>query len=52
LVFFIAAGFYLVGNGLFVIFGQAHVQDWNDPTEKIRRSSTPQLELQKKTEKA
>ncbi|KAH8307259.1 hypothetical protein KR044_008639, partial [Drosophila immigrans] len=31
LVFFIAAGFYLVGNGLFVLFGKANIQKWNNP---------------------
>ncbi|KAM8714157.1 hypothetical protein ACLKA7_014321 [Drosophila subpalustris] len=53
LVFFIAAGFYLVGNGLFVLFGRANIQHWNDPRAKsTRRSSTPQLETQEKTEEA
>ncbi|XP_034476547.1 putative inorganic phosphate cotransporter isoform X3 [Drosophila innubila] len=52
LVFFIAAGFYLVGNGLFVIFGRANIQDWNDPTAKTQRSSTHKLESQEKTEEA
>ncbi|XP_001360310.3 putative inorganic phosphate cotransporter isoform X1 [Drosophila pseudoobscura] len=46
IVFFIAAGFYLVGNGLFVIFGKAEVQPWNDPPAKPRRNSTPQVESQ------
>lgn len=30
-VFFIAAGFYLVCNLVFVIFGKADVQPWNEP---------------------
>ncbi|XP_022226100.2 putative inorganic phosphate cotransporter isoform X2 [Drosophila obscura] len=46
IVFFIAAGFYLVGNGLFVIFGKAEVQPWNDPPAKPRRNSTAQVESQ------
>jgi len=45
-VFFIAAGFYLVGNSLYVIFGKANVQPWNDPPAKPRRNSTPQVESQ------
>ncbi|KRF79997.1 putative inorganic phosphate cotransporter isoform X1 [Drosophila virilis] len=45
-VFFIAAGIYLVGNGLFIIFGRANVQPWNDPPSKPRRHSTPQVESQ------
>ena len=31
IVFFIAAGFYGVGNLLFCLFGQTKVQPWNDP---------------------
>lgn len=46
IVFFIAAGFYLVGNTLYVIFGRANVQPWNDPPAKPRRNSTPQVESQ------
>ncbi|EDW09103.1 putative inorganic phosphate cotransporter isoform X2 [Drosophila mojavensis] len=46
IVFFIAAAIYLVGNGLFVIFGRASVQPWNDPPAKPRRNSTPQVESQ------
>ncbi|KMY94944.1 putative inorganic phosphate cotransporter isoform X1 [Drosophila simulans] len=46
IVFFIAAGFYLVGNTLYVIFGKANVQPWNDPPAKPRRNSTPQVESQ------
>ncbi|KAH8401155.1 hypothetical protein KR009_003355 [Drosophila setifemur] len=45
-VFFIASGFYLVGNTLFVIFGKASIQPWNDPPAKPRRNSTPQVESQ------
>ncbi|XP_043644208.1 putative inorganic phosphate cotransporter isoform X1 [Drosophila teissieri] len=46
IVFFIAAAFYLVGNTLYVIFGKANVQPWNDPPAKPRRNSTPQVESQ------
>ncbi|XP_062132659.1 putative inorganic phosphate cotransporter [Drosophila sulfurigaster albostrigata] len=47
-VFFIAAFFYFVGNGLFVLFGSATVQPWNEPPSKSRRSSIyPELESQK-----
>ncbi|EDW02611.1 GH19794 [Drosophila grimshawi] len=46
IVFFIAAIIYLVGNGLFIIFGRANVQKWNDPPAKPRRNSTPQVESQ------
>ncbi|XP_017839662.1 putative inorganic phosphate cotransporter isoform X2 [Drosophila busckii] len=45
-VFFIAAAVYLVGNGLFVLFGRANVQPWNDPPAKQRRNSTAQVESQ------
>ncbi|XP_034476546.1 putative inorganic phosphate cotransporter isoform X2 [Drosophila innubila] len=48
LVFFIAAAIYLVGNALFIFFGTANVQPWNDPPAKPRRSSVyPELESQK-----
>lgn len=40
IVFFITAGVYLVSNGLFVIFGQATVQPWND---KVVSNSTTTL---------
>ncbi|XP_062130515.1 putative inorganic phosphate cotransporter [Drosophila sulfurigaster albostrigata] len=52
IVFFIAAGFYLVGNGLFVIFGKASIQSWNNPTANSEYSSTPQLETPEKTSEA
>ncbi|XP_030377794.1 putative inorganic phosphate cotransporter isoform X2 [Scaptodrosophila lebanonensis] len=38
IIFFIAGGFYLVGNALFVIFGSASVQEWNDPPANPRLS--------------
>ncbi|KAH8369594.1 hypothetical protein KR093_000239, partial [Drosophila rubida] len=41
LVFFIAAGVYLMGNGMFVIFGRANIQPWNNPTTRSKYSSTP-----------
>ncbi|XP_036331722.1 putative inorganic phosphate cotransporter isoform X2 [Rhagoletis pomonella] len=34
IVFFITAGVYLVCNALFIIFGQATVQPWNEPNIK------------------
>ncbi|XP_011178019.1 putative inorganic phosphate cotransporter isoform X1 [Zeugodacus cucurbitae] len=48
IIFFIAAGFYFVGNLLFIIFGSTDVQSWNDPQPKPspeKRNST-QLESQ------
>ncbi|EDW02610.1 GH19795 [Drosophila grimshawi] len=48
IVFFIAAGFYLVGNGLFLIFGRGDIQEWNDPTAKTCHSSLPQPESERK----
>ncbi|XP_061387042.1 putative inorganic phosphate cotransporter [Musca vetustissima] len=32
IVFFIAAGFYFVGNLSFLVFGQTKVQKWNEPS--------------------
>lgn len=29
-MFFVAAGFYLIGNLVFVIFGKAELQTWNE----------------------
>ncbi|XP_029406031.2 putative inorganic phosphate cotransporter isoform X1 [Bactrocera dorsalis] len=37
IVFFIAAGFYFVGNLLFVIFGKTEVQSWNSPEETLAK---------------
>lgn len=39
LVFFIAAGFYFSGNLLFVIFGKAEIQPWNEADEINNGSS-------------
>ncbi|ALC42294.1 l-2-08717, partial [Drosophila busckii] len=47
IVFFVAAAIYFVGNGLFVVFGRANVQPWNDPTSKSRRDSRPHVESHK-----
>ncbi|XP_030556489.1 putative inorganic phosphate cotransporter [Drosophila novamexicana] len=47
LVFFVAAAIYLVGNGLFVLFGRADVQPWNDPPAKVDHTSMPEMESQK-----
>jgi hypothetical protein len=33
-VFLIAAGFFVVGNTIFVIFGSGEVQPWNHPDWK------------------
>lgn len=33
-IFFITAGIYLVGNAMFVIFGSAVTQPWNENTDK------------------
>lgn len=30
IIFFIAAGFFFAGNLLFVIFGKAEIQPWNE----------------------
>ncbi|XP_075169622.1 putative inorganic phosphate cotransporter isoform X2 [Haematobia irritans] len=43
IIFFIAAGFYFLGNLLFVIFGKTEVQPWNDVQPKHsteKRNST------------
>lgn len=34
MVFFIAAGFYFTGNLLFLIFGEAEIQPWNEPNDE------------------
>ncbi|EDW02608.1 putative inorganic phosphate cotransporter [Drosophila grimshawi] len=49
MVFFVAAGIYLVGNGVFLIFGRTNVQPWNDPSaeqQKPGADTTEQLESQ------
>lgn len=34
IVFFVAAGVFLVGNGVFMIFGSGNIQPWNElPTD-------------------
>lgn len=40
IVFFIAAAFYFSGNLLFVIFGKANIQPWNDAEQEPRKNST------------
>lgn len=45
-VFFIAAGFYLIGNLVFVIFGKAETQPWNEITDvsiKVEESSVQHI---------
>lgn len=40
-MFFIAAGFYFVGNLLFVLLGKTDVQSWNSPeTAFLKRLSS------------
>jgi len=40
IVFFIASGFYFVGNLMFIIFGRTAVQSWNEPSPvKSKRTS-------------
>ncbi|XP_054738585.1 putative inorganic phosphate cotransporter isoform X1 [Anastrepha obliqua] len=48
IIFFIASGFYFIGNLMFIIFGSIEVQPWNDPQPRPspeKRNST-QLESQ------
>ncbi|XP_014102770.2 putative inorganic phosphate cotransporter isoform X1 [Bactrocera oleae] len=48
IIFFIASGFYFIGNLMFVLFGRTEVQPWNEPQPKPspeKRNST-QLESQ------
>ncbi|EDW61464.1 putative inorganic phosphate cotransporter [Drosophila virilis] len=51
IVFFVAAGIYLAGNGLFLIFGRTSVQPWNDPPAKQHSNSASELEAQDGNEK-
>ncbi|XP_064542911.1 putative inorganic phosphate cotransporter [Drosophila montana] len=51
IVFFVAAGIYLAGNGIFLIFGRTSVQPWNEPPAKQLSNSTPELEAQNGIEK-
>lgn len=39
LIYFIAAGFFFVGNLIFVIFGTAEIQPWNGATGKKANES-------------
>lgn len=39
IVFFIAAAFYFFGNLIFVIFGKAAIQPWNEPKDEQRSSA-------------
>lgn len=39
IVFFIAAAFYFCGNLLFVIFGKADIQPWNDADYEVKKNS-------------
>lgn len=40
IVFFIAAAFYFCGNLIFVIFGNASIQPWNEPLMEENTNST------------
>lgn len=44
-VFFIAAGFYLVGNLVFVIFGKAEIQAWNEVDEVVEAEKSPAQQI-------
>ncbi|XP_067632683.1 putative inorganic phosphate cotransporter [Eurosta solidaginis] len=48
IVFFIASGFYFVGNLVFIIFGSTEVQSWNNPhpLPSLEIRNTAHLELQ------
>ncbi|XP_049947632.1 putative inorganic phosphate cotransporter [Schistocerca serialis cubense] len=37
-IFLIAAGFYFIGNLIFIIFGKGEVQPWNEPTRLTKES--------------
>ncbi|XP_014212270.1 putative inorganic phosphate cotransporter isoform X2 [Copidosoma floridanum] len=39
-VFYITAAIYFVTNLIFLIFGKADIQPWNDPVEKLKESTT------------
>lgn len=38
-IFFIAAAFYFTGNLIFIIFGKAEIQPWNEVNENIKTSA-------------
>ncbi|XP_036331387.1 putative inorganic phosphate cotransporter isoform X2 [Rhagoletis pomonella] len=48
IIFFIASGFYFIGNLMFVIFGRTTVQPWNDPQPlpSTKKRNSTQLESQ------
>lgn len=39
IIFFVAAAFYFTGNLIFVIFGKASIQPWNEPTDEPTNST-------------
>lgn len=45
MVFFISAGIYLVGNTLYVIFGQGTVQPWNSYEKKETKTENTEKAL-------
>ncbi|XP_044003331.1 putative inorganic phosphate cotransporter isoform X2 [Aphidius gifuensis] len=38
-VYFLSAGIYIIGNLVFIIFGKADVQSWNDTTTKTTKKN-------------
>lgn len=48
IIFFIAAGFYFIGNLLFVVFGKVEVQSWNDaqPEHSTKKRNSTFVESQ------
>lgn len=38
-MYFLSAGIYIIGNLVFIIFGKATVQSWNDTTTKITKEN-------------
>ncbi|XP_053962207.1 putative inorganic phosphate cotransporter isoform X2 [Anastrepha ludens] len=47
IVFFITAGIYLVCNAIFIIFGQATIQPWNDPNNLYNIATTQAIDPSK-----
>lgn len=39
-VFFLSAAIYIIGNLVFVIFGKAEIQKWNEPADRGSSEST------------
>lgn len=45
IIFFIAAAFFFLGNLIFVIFGKASIQPWNDPEEQQKLPQQQQVQI-------